>query len=395
MIRDPLTLALALVAITALAFWLDRRFPLFSKIGAALLVIVLGGLLSNSGLVPRASPVYAAVEGPVLSLAIVFLLFSVRLADLRAAGPAMAAAFAVGALGAATGAATGALVFAGALGAETWKLAGAFTGTYVGGSLNFAAVGRALGLDPSVFAAASAADNVTTTAWMAVTLALPLWWGRAWARRRGTAAAAGASPRVHTRAAPASAPAADPAPAPHPYWARVEASLYDLVVLALAGLLVLWLARAAAARVPGVPGILWLTTFALALGQWPAVRRCRWAETLGNFGLHLFLGLIGVYSIVGEVARVGLAVFYYTVWTVAVHGLVLFGLGWWRRADLGVLSVASQACIGGPSTAMAIAVARGWPALLAPGVAAALLGYALGNYLGVGVAWLARLYVGT
>lgn len=44
-------------------------------------------ILAHVGIVPRASPVYEAIEGPVLSLAIVFLLFSVNLADPKRAGP--------------------------------------------------------------------------------------------------------------------------------------------------------------------------------------------------------------------------------------------------------------------------------------------------------------------
>lgn len=124
------------------------------------------------------------------------------------------------------------------------------------------------------------------------------------------------------------------------------------------------------------------------------MRRLRIAEALGNLGLHPFLVVIGVHSIVGEIVRVGPAVFYYTLWVVLAHAVVLFGLGWAARAPLETLTVATQACIGGPSTAMAIAVARGWPGLVVPGVAVALLGYALGNYLGLGVAHLARATIG-
>lgn len=386
MIRDPLTLAALLIATTALAFWLDRRFPFFSRIGAALLVIIFGAVLSNLGIVPRASPVYDTIEGPVLSLAIVFLLFSVSLADLRQAGPQMLGAFALGAAGTAVAAFLGAWAFAPALASDTWKLAGAFTGTYTGGSLNFAAVGRALGLGGSTFAAASAADNVTTTVWMAVSLAIPVWFGRRWARAR----------RARVAAAPANGERARRVGRNmvHPYWDRVEVSLFQLVILAALGVLILLTARAVSTRLPEIPQVLWLTTFALLAAQLPAVRRLRVSQALGNLGLHLFLALIGVYSIIGEIAQVGLAVFYYTLWVVGGHALVLFGAGWLARADLRVLCVATQACIGGPSTAMAIAVARGWPWLLVPGVAAALLGYAVGNYLGLGVAYLTRGLLG-
>lgn len=380
MIRDPLALTACLIAVVTLAFALDRRFAALSRLGAALIGIMLGALLANLGIVPRASPVYDAIEGPVLSLAIVFLLLAVNLGELKAIGPSMLAAFALGALGTMIGALTGALLLAPALGPETWRLAGAVTGTYIGGSLNFAAVGRAVGLEGSTFAAATAADNVTTTLWMAASLALPLWLARRW-----------------PAPAPVAGGSADPPPGdavPHPYWGRVEGSLFHLVGLATIGAAVLLLARATAALIPAVPEILWLTTFALAAAHLPGVRRLRLAEPLGNLGLHLFLVVIGVHSIVAEIFRVGPAVFYYTLWAVAVHALVLFGAGLWLRARLDVLTVTTQACVGGPSTAMAIAVARGWPSLVVPGVAVALLGYAVGNYLGLSVAYAVRAWIG-
>ena len=57
---------------------------------------------------------------------------------------------------------------------------------------------------------------------------------------------------------------------------------------------------------------------------------------------------------------------------------------------LGSLAVASQAAVGGPSSALAVAVSRGWPGLILPGIIVGLVGYAIGNYLGFGVAYLVR-----
>lgn len=69
MIRDPLALAALIASITALSFWLDYRSRTMSKIGASMLVILFGAVLSNSGIVPHDSPAYSAIEGPVTSSA--------------------------------------------------------------------------------------------------------------------------------------------------------------------------------------------------------------------------------------------------------------------------------------------------------------------------------------
>jgi uncharacterized membrane protein len=52
--------------------------------------------------------------------------------------------------------------------------------------------------------------------------------------------------------------------------------------------------------------------------------------------------------------------------------------------------VASQAAVGGPSSALAVAVSREWRSLVLPGIIVGLLGYAIGNYLGVAMAGLVR-----
>lgn len=378
MIDDPLTIAALIAGVTALAFWLDHRFPPLSKVGASLLVIIFGAILSNAGIVPHQSPVYRGIEGPVTSLAIVYLLLGVGLGDLKDAGPQMLVLFLVASAGTALGALTGAFLFAGDLGAETWKLAGTFTGTYTGGSLNFAAVGRGLELPASTFAAASAADNVTTALWMGITLIAPI-------SLLGGARIA---------AAKATNPEADREHDHHPFWGRTPVSLLDLVLLAAIGMAILIASRLLGEIVGLVPEILWLTTLALLLAQLPGVRSLAGAQQLGNLGLHLFFAVIGIRSLVAAIVDVGLAVFFYTLVVVAIHGMFLFLVGRALKGSMPMIAVVSQAAIGGPSTAMAVAVSRDWRSLVLPGVAVGLLGYALGNYAGFGIAYLVRGILG-
>lgn len=371
MIADPLALAAVLAAITALSFWLDRRYAWGRTVGASLLVLVLGAVLSNLGLVPATSPVYDAVAGPVTSLSIVWLLFAVNVKDLKLAGAPMLLAFTVAALATATGAIVASLLFGGALDPEvTWKLAGVMTGTYTGGSVNFVSVGRALDFPAALFAAANASDAVLTALWMGATLVLPIWLAPFFVR---------------------AVPAHDGDEAPeHPFFADVPLRIFDLTLLLGLGLILLWASELAAARVPGIPAILWLTTLALVVAQAPPVRRLSGAMQLGTLGLHLFFAVIGVFSRIAEILAVGPAVFWFTATVVLVHGVLTFLGCRLIRLDVGTTAVASQAAVGGPASAIAIAVARGWHALALPGIVAGLLGYAVGNYLGLGVAYLVR-----
>ncbi len=374
MIADPVALIAVIAAATALAFWLEGRHRWARNVGAALIAILLGAALSNLGLVPVGSPVYEGIFGPVTSLAIAWLLISVRLDDLREAGPTMLVAFLIGVAGTAIGALVGATVLAGAFGDEAWKLAGVTTGTYSGGSLNFVAVGRELGLPPSLFAAATAADNIVTAIWFGATLMLPLWLSKGGEGIDDVPGRTASSlPSIHE---------------------TPGLRALDLAALFALGFTLIWTAGRLSAAVPAVPSVLWLTTLALAVGQIPAVRRLSGAMLLGTVALHLFFTLMGISSRVSEIASVGPQVLYLMAIVVGVHGLVLYGVGKLARLSPGTLSVASQAAIGGPTTAMAMAIARRWPALILPGMAVGLLGYAVGNYLGFGIAYFTRALLG-
>ncbi len=377
MISSPFSLTAVIALAAALAFWLDRHVPVLSKLGASLLVLVFGALLSNFGIVPATSPVYDAIAGPVTSLAIAWLLLSVNLADLKLAGPRMMGAFGLAMVGTALGAFIGALAFASSIGENAWRLAGVFTGTYTGGSVNFVSVGRAVQLPDSLWAGATAADALTTGLWMAATLLLPLWLARFY-------------PPVPEELTELPEEREGGTHAHHPFFAAASVSALDLSVLVATGLALLAAADLTARVIPQVPSILWLTTYALLLGHTRFFHRAEGALQLGTMVLQLFFVVIGIWSQVAQIAAVGVVVFFYTLVVVGVHGVVVYGGGRIFKLDLGTLSVASQAAVGGPSSALAVGVAREWPGLVLPGIIVGLVGYAVGNYLGFGVAYLVR-----
>jgi uncharacterized membrane protein len=142
--------------------------------------------------------------------------------------------------------------------------------------------------------------------------------------------------------------------------------------------------------VPGVPAVVWLTTFALVAGHLTPLGRVAGSLQFGNFALVFFFVVIGIHSRAADVMAIGIDLFWFVLVVVAVHGIIVFGLGRLFRLDVASLAVASQAGIGGPSSALAVAVVREWPHLVLPGIIVGLLGYAIGTYAGFGVAGLVR-----
>ena len=387
MIESPLALVTVIAAATALAFWLDYRVPALGKVGASMLALIFGAILSNTGLVPVRSGVYDAVFGPVTSVAIAWLLLSVNLRDLRRAGPRMVGAFGVAVTGTVLGAFVAATVYGVQFGEDTMRMAGALTGTYSGGSVNFVSVGRELGLSGALFAGLNAADAVVTGLWLAACLVLPVWAGRFYARVPGGDHET-TSPAAQTEST--AADAESERRARHPYFAREGLSALSIANLVAAGLILVFVSEWLGEVRPAVPSILWLTTLALALGHSPLFRDARGAMQLGSVGLHFFFVLIGIVSRWSEIAAVGVEVFLFTLIVVAVHAVFVLGVGRLLRLDIGTVAVASQAAVGGPSSALAVAISRQWRHLVLPGVVVGLLGYAVGTYLGFGVAAVVR-----
>jgi uncharacterized membrane protein len=71
---------------------------------------------------------------------------------------------------------------------------------------------------------------------------------------------------------------------------------------------------------------------------------------------------------------------------VLIHALILFGIGAIFKQDWDVLGIASQANIGGATSALALAKSLNRPDLQLPAVLVGTLGNALGTYLGILVA---------
>jgi uncharacterized membrane protein len=364
-------------------------------------------VLSNTGIIPGESPTYNFLMGDGVYFGIALILLSVDLKSVLQAGPGMLAAFGIGAVGTIVGAITGGFLLAGLVGPETWKLAGQFTGTYTGGGANFAAVGREFGTSPDLFSAATAADVIITAVWMMVCLAVPVLLGRP--GNHGTPAGGSAStggtvtPRLaetgKTSPDESQASPADDPETPATLEQSLNSSVRPVSMTAAAALVVVavgavWGAGFLAKVLPVIPEVLWLTTLVLVLAQVPAIKGLPGGALFGNYLILLFLASNGARSVVANLVAMGPPVFYYAIITVALHGVVIFGIGRLAKLDMATLAVASQANVGGAASAIALASARGYHDRLVPGVAVGLIGYAIGNYLGIAVGVLMRGMIG-
>lgn len=363
-----------LIALAGFGFWCER-FPWGRKYSGVMLLMTVAIVLANLKVIPTSAPVYDVVWDYLVPIAIPLLLFQADLKRIvRESGPTLIA-FVIG--GAAVVAGTFAGVFLLDLGPDEAELAGIFTGTYIGGSLNFAAVAQASGMqDGSMLAAAVAADNVVTNLHFLLIILLPgiAWMARNYATHHmdnAEQSSTGYQAKAH-RIADLDI-------------AGFLAALALAFVLAALGKLLADMAR--------LPQFAILVTTALTLlvatlmpGQ---VGKLSGYSEAGNMMMFIFLASVGATADIWQLIDIGPVLFVFAVIIIIVHLVILFGVGRFLKLDLAELAMASAVCIGGPSSAAALASAKGWRDLLIPGVLAGSFGYAIGSFIGVSVVeWL-------
>ncbi len=363
MIENPLALLSFMLLLVAGTRVLEDRFEWVKKITSAGLCTIVGIAVANLGIVQHTSPTHDAIYDYGVPFAIVLVIMGSRLSDLRRAGKRILTAYGLAALGSFVGSLVASLIFFRWLGPETSTLGGMFTGAFVGGGMNFAALGRGLGISPGVFAGAAVADNLSTVPWMIAQLILAVRLARFYRKPKAS------SDDGHQED-------------PRKYWTSSTVRIFDLAVLAALPLGAMWITSYLSSRFPSVPEVIWLTSIALIVAQMPFARKLKGAAVLAYFALHLFFVVIGTNSNISEVIKAGPPIVIYMVLILVIHGLVVYGGGWLLKMDLPSLTIASQAAIGGPDSALAIAMAMKWSDLVTPGIIVGIFGYAVGNYLG-------------
>ena len=378
---DPLYVIAVLSVIVVGSEWLARR-GVFRHLGSALLVILIGALLANTGLIPAGStaqapvPVYDAVFNQLAPITIFWLLLPVSLRDVFKVGWPLLAVYLLGSAGTMLGVVVGMRLVHGAtsIGPLYQAVGGMFAGTYIGGSINFNAV--ALQYDVvrhgTIYGGSIVVDNIVTTVWIVTTLTVPRLLASVWPRRtRGAAAAAPTAPIVDLEA---ESETLDPR------------GLALMLALGAGALLASNLIADALARAGfQVPSILVITTLALVLAQIPAVGRLPGARVLGMYAVYVFLTVIGAFCDVHSLTSLGtlgLVLLAFAMTTVLVHGVVSFASAWLLRVDIDAAAVASQANVGGGTSALALAKSLGREDLLVPGILLGSLGNAIGTFLG-------------
>lgn len=366
-------LSAAVMAVVAFGLWAERT-SWGRKLGAPLILLAAAMALANVGVIPHSAPLYGTVAGYLVPLAIPLLLLRADFRTIYAESGAMLLAFAVAVGATILGAFAGAALID--MGELESRIAGTVTASYIGGSLNFVATAEALGIrDSAIYVAGLSADAAGAVFFLLAVMLLPTF-----------AFVRAAMPSRHMEEAAAAPVEAAPVDDPH------DTGPFDLTGAAtgLALSLVICGVSNWLSRLLGIESlfILVVTVLALAVANFakPLARRVSADFQLGTLFMYVFFACIGAGANLAEVAGAAFPILMFILVMVAVHLVVLVAAGRLLRLDLAEVMIASNACILGPAPAAALAASKGWQALVAPGILVGMLGYAVGTFIGVGLA---------
>lgn len=364
----------------AVSIYLEQTYKWAAKLSGPVVALLVGMGLSNFRLMPNESPTYDVVDTYLVRVAIPLLLLRANVVRiLRETGP-MLLAFHIAAAGTVIGAFLAAFLFRGSFN-QLPEVTGIMTASYIGGGVNFVAVAETYKVKAELTNPLLVADNFIMAGMFVVLLSIA---ASRFFRRHYPHPHSLAGDKEDTRALAAR------------HWRRKEISLLDIAkALALAfavAAVSVQLTNLLKARVESkIIASIFANPFVLItlLSVLITTLFYRWAENihgaedLGMYLLYLFFIVIGLRADFLEVMRNVPVLFPFCLVMAVVNLLFTLGVGKLLRLNLEELLLASNATLGGPPSAAAMAISRGWSNLVLPGLLAGIWGYVIGTFVGI------------
>jgi len=376
------------VLFPALVLWLCYRYGFLNKLGAVIICYMVGITLGNIGMIPdSAFGVQESLSEASVALALPLLLFSMNVRHwLKIAGKAL-----LSMLGATI--AIVAVAFAGyALihdhDANAWKLGGMAIGVYTGGTPNLAAIKTALNVDSTTFIIVHTYDTLVSLIYIIFCMSLAQRIFNRWlqpfslaARERGDRESALETEDIQSYAG---------------IFSRKTAR--GLGGAALLSLAIVGLAVGLSSIVPeGYTTsvvILIITTGGIACSFIPRIRSLDKTFQFGMYIILVFCLVVGSMADLKDLININWSIMFFVSFCVA-GSLLLHGI-FCRifRIDTDTYIITSVSAICSPPFVPVVAGALKNKEIILSGLTTGIIGYAIGNYLGITLAYVFRAMLG-
>ena len=262
---------------------------------------------------------------------------------------------------------------------EAWKMAGMMVGVYVGGTANMSAIGRALNVQDETFVILNGIDVVLGGIYLLFIMSLGLKI-LTWALPAFKSTKTGEEEESFEEAA----------------WTKLSGKMKAIRFsqqILLAGLCV-GIAAGTSLLIFGelvvATVVLVLTSCAILISMVPKLRNLEGGQEWGNYFLLVFCVAIGSMANIANMMNANIWYFIYMGFVMMTSIILHFLFCFFLKIDRDTALITSTAGIYGPAFVPPIAQVLKNREMLVSGVTTGLVGLAIGNFLGIGLAYLLK-----
>jgi len=362
------------------AIYLARKNSLCNKLGAVVLCYIAGIVIGNIGVLPAS---LATVQNPLMliaiSLALPLMFFSIDVRRWsRLAGKSLLS-FGLQTVAVMIVATLGFFIFRDWVGAETWKLAGMFVGVYTGGTVNLGAIATALRTDQTLYLAAHTSDVVVSTIYLLFLMTI--------------------GQRILLKFLPAFQPAETASLEKDPDFDSYTGIFERKTLVPLLGALglsvlifitgglsfLIW-----KEDIAFVVAILAISTLGIAFSFVPAIRNIRMTYQMGNYFILIFCLVVSSMADFNRLVSTAPIMLVYVTFTIFACLLLHVALAKIFKIDTDTVIITSVAGICSPPLVPMVASALKNKEVIVSGVITGIIGWVVGTYLGITVAYILR-----
>ena len=377
-----------LMLAASVAIYIELNCRWAAKIPGAVLALLIALAASNFGLIPTDAPAYDAVWGYIVPLAIPLLLFQLDLHALFKESGRLLIIFLISSVGTMLGALIGFFMLKDHI-PELSKITGMISASYTGGGVNFAAMTARLEPSKDITAATIVADNLMMACYFFILIgisgsyAVRKIWGSPY------------QDELDKNGTSNQNMAAD-------YWQTKPISLQSIALSLGASMAIVAVAFTVSKWLKGILGegsnmatnmlfslvtdkyllLTSLTLLVIALFR-NGVRKLAGSQELGTYGIYLFFVVIGIPASIPLIIQNAPLLFVFTLTVAMVNLLITLIFGKLLKFSIEEIVLACNANVGGPTTAAALAIGKGWRDLIGPILLIGTVGYIIGNYIGM------------
>ena len=374
-----------LTSVAAISIVLEQKFKWASKITGCVIAMTIAALFSNVKIIPIESPVYDNVWTYLVPIAIPMLLFKANLKKIWKGSGRLLIIFLLSSIGTIAGSLIGFYFLKNVI-PDLYKVAAMMAGSYIGGSVNFVAMADSFKAPADLVSAAVVSDNLIMAVYFFVLIAMPSMY---------------IIKKIFKLENEKNDDDKNSKSLSADYWKPREISMKDIALSIALSFSIVFVSEIIAEYFASVfstdnllssilSGLLGnkylvLTTLTMFLATYFSkfFGNIGGAQEIGSFIIHIFFVVIGIPASISLIMEKSPLLLVHCAIMVFVNMIFTIGFGRLFKFKIEEVIIASNANIGGPTTAAAMAIAKGWGSLIVPGILVGSLGYILGNYAGI------------